>query len=346
MPTPIKNDKPDLRIFKDVIKRIKSFIKKGCLLIIESTVAPGMTKKYVEQYLEKYGIKLGQHYELAYCPERIDPENKKYWVGNINRVCGASSKEALKKTYEFYKSIIKAEIVIMDSIEEAELVKVWENSIRNISIAQSNLLAQICDNYNFSIKKVNEGLESKIKQFGNGIAYPGLGPGGHCIPKDIHYLIDTLNKKINIDTSILKDAVKINENMPQYAFNKLINVINNNEDDIENINILMLGKSYKPNSKDIRHSQAIALYNKIINVNKNNNIFDPIVDDNIKEKTLITLDKKLKKAEVVVLGCPHDMFLNIDYAKYKNIKYILDCWNKLDKEKIINMGINYIGVGT
>ena len=340
VPTPIKNDKPDLRIFKDVIKRIKSFIKK------ESTVAPGMTKKYVEQYLEKYGIKLGQHYELAYCPERIDPENKKYWVGNINRVCGASSKEALKKTYEFYKSIIKAEIVIMDSIEEAELVKVWENSIRNISIAQSNLLAQICDNYNFSIKKVNEGLESKIKQFGNGIAYPGLGPGGHCIPKDIHYLIDTLNKKINIDTSILKDAVKINENMPQYAFNKLINVINNNEDDIENINILMLGKSYKPNSKDIRHSQAIALYNKIINVNKNNNIFDPIVDDNIKEKTLITLDKKLKKAEVVVLGCPHDMFLNIDYAKYKNIKYILDCWNKLDKEKIINMGINYIGVGT
>lgn len=347
VPTPTINNKPDLKIFKDVIKNISLFIKKGCLIIIESTIAPGMTKKYVEQYLKKEAnLKIGEYYDLAYCPERIDPENQKYWVGNINRVCGASSKEALHRTCDFYKTILEAEIIPMESIEEAELVKVWENSMRNISIAQANLLAKICDKYNFSIKKVKEGLESKIKQFGISLAYPGLGPGGHCIPEDIHYLIDTSENNINTDMSLLKEAVKINESMPQYVYNKLIYAMNKNGDSIDNMNILMLGKSYKPNSKDMRRSQAIVLYDIIAKNNKHSIIFDPIADDNInKDEVAEILARKLKNADIVILGCPHNIFLNIDYSSYKNIKYVLDCWNKLDKEKIMNAGIDYVGVG-
>lgn len=347
VPTPTRNNKPNVDILKRVIQDMGLFIKKGCLIIIESTVAPGMTKIYVEQYLnEKFNLEVGQHYDLAYCPERIDPGNKKYWVGNINRVCGASSKEALHRTFNFYKSILEAEIIQMESIEEAELVKVWENSMRNISIAQSNLLAQVCDKYNFSINKLREGLESKIKQFGNPLAYPGLGPGGHCIPEDIHYLIETSEKDINTDMSLLKEAVKINEGMPKYVYSKMINALNKNGDKIDNMNVLMLGKSYKPNSDDIRRSQAIVLYNIIIKNNKNNIVFDPIAENNLnKDEIAENLNEKLKNADIVILGCPHNMFLDIDYSNYKNIKYVLDCWNKLDKEKIMKAGINYIGVG-
>lgn len=347
VPTPTINNKPDVNILKNVIKNMGLFIKKGCLIIIESTVAPGMTKMYVEQYLnKKFNLEVGKHYDLAYCPERIDPGNQKYWVENINRVCGASSREALYRTFNFYKTILKAKIIPMESIEEAELIKVWENSMRNISIAQANLLAQVCDKYNFSINNVRKGLESKIKQFGNPLAYPGLGPGGHCIPEDIHYLIETSENDINIDMSLFKEAVKINESMPKYAYSKMVNVINKNGDNIDNMNILMLGKSYKPNSDDIRRSQAIALYDIIIKNNKNNIVYDPIVDNNLnKEEIEENLREKLKNAEVVILGCPHNIFLNIDYSNYKNIKYVLDCWNKLDKEKIIDAGINYIGVG-
>lgn len=347
VPTPTINNKPNVTILKSVIKDMGPFMKKGCLLIIESTVAPGMTKVYVEQYLkEKLDLRVGQHYDLAYCPERIDPGNKKYWVGNINRVCGASSKEAIHRTFDFYKTILEAEIIQMESIEEAELIKVWENSMRNISIAQANLLAQVCDKYNFSINKLREGLESKIKQFGNPLAYPGLGPGGHCIPEDIHYLIESSENDINTDMSLLKEAVKINESMPRYVYNKMVNVLNQNGDKIDNMNVLMLGKSYKPNSDDIRRSQAIALYNIITENNKNSIVFDPIADK-CSNKVEITEDlkEKLKKADIVVLGCPHNMFLDIDYSHYKNIKYVLDCWNKLDKGEITKEGINYIGVG-
>lgn len=347
VPTPTINNKPDLTIIKNVIKNLRGLIKQGCLIIIESTVAPGMTKEYVEKYLrEESDIILNKDYELAYCPERIDPGNKKYWVGNINRVCGASSEKALKRACDFYKTIIESKIISMESIEEAELVKVWENSMRNVSIAQANLLALICDKYKFSVNRVIEGLQSKINQFGMSLAYPGLGPGGHCIPEDIHYLIDTSENNINTDMALLKEAVKINENMPKYAYEKLVKTINKNNNEIDNMNILMLGESYKPNSNDIRRSQAIALYNIIKSNHKDSIMLDPVVQ-NITDKLEIEklLENNLKKADIVVLSCPHDIFLNIDYSKYKNIKYLLDCWNKLDKYKIINMGINYIGVG-
>lgn len=306
-----------------------------------------MTNKYIKNALYfKFGLKINEDYDLAYCPERIDPGNSKYWVGNINRVCGASSKKALNRTLEFYNSILKAEIIPMKSIEEAELVKVWENSMRNISIAESNLLAIICDKYGFSIKRILTGLNSKVSQFGHSFAYPGIGPGGHCIPEDIHYLIEASNNDIKVSTKLLEEAVKINENMPQYVINKLTKEIEKDNRKIEKMKILILGISYKPNSSDIRRSQALVLYNKLRKINNNIEIYDPLVkniDTNyLKEKEF---SKYINEVDIIILSCAHNLFLNIDYTKYKNIKYVLDCWNKLDKEKILKSGKKYIGVG-
>ncbi len=306
-----------------------------------------MTSKYIKEGLYfNYKLKIDEDYDLAYCPERIDPGNSKYWVKNINRVCGASSKSAMDRTIAFYKSIIEAEIIPMKSIEEAELVKVWENSMRNISIAESNLLAIICDKYGFSVKRILTGLNSKISQFGLSLAYPGIGPGGHCIPEDIHYLIETSHNDIKVNTKLLEEAVKINENMPQYAINKLIKEIESDNNKIEKMKILILGISYKPNSNDIRRSQALVLYNNLRKINNNIAIYDPLVksiDINfLKEDEFF---QYINEADVVVLSCAHNLFLNIDYTQYKNIRYILDCWNKLDKEKIIKSGKKYIGVG-
>lgn len=306
-----------------------------------------MTSKYIKEGLYfNYKLKIDEDYDLAYCPERIDPGNSKYWVKNINRVCGASSKSAMDRTIAFYKSIIEAEIIPMKSIEEAELVKVWKNSMRNISIAESNLLAIICDKYGFSVKRILTGLNSKISQFGLSLAYPGIGPGGHCIPEDIHYLIETSHNDIKVNTKLLEEAVKINENMPQYAINKLIKEIESDNNKIEKMKILILGISYKPNSNDIRRSQALVLYNNLRKINNNIAIYDPLVksiDINfLKEDEFF---QYINEADVVVLSCAHNLFLNIDYTQYKNIRYILDCWNKLDKEKIIKSGKKYIGVG-
>lgn len=343
VPTPTKNNKPDLTILKSVMSELSKYIKKGCLLIIESTVAPGMTKKYIEEHLlMNSNLKVNIDYDLAYCPERIDPGNKKYWVGNINRVCGASSIEALERTYSFYSNILDSKIICMNSIEEAELVKVWENSMRNVSIAQANLLAILCDKYNFSVSRLMEGLNSKIEQFGLTLSYPGLGPGGHCIPEDIHYLIDTAENNKKIDMQLFKESVKINENMPQYAFDKLKNVLENNGMQFSKLNILMLGISYKPNSSDVRRSQAKVLYDIISKENKNIKVIDHYVnvyEHNLSDK----IDNEIKKADIVILSCPHDEFLQIDYSRYKNVKCLLDCWNKIDYFE--DLDFIYLGIG-
>lgn len=336
VPTPTIDDKPDTRILEEVTESLSKVMKEKALLIVESTVAPKMTRRIVEKGLEKHNIIVDKDYDLAYCPERIDPGNKNYWVGNINRVCGASSKKALKAAIDFYSSIIDAKIVEMNSIEEAELVKVWENSIRNTFIAQSNLLAQICDAENMSVKNIITGLNSKVEQFPLKIANPGIGPGGHCIPEDIHYLIDS----VDIDMSLFKDSVHINESMPSYAMNKLKKVTLSNNDNLEDLNIVMLGISYKPNSDDTRRSQAIVLYNLLKEVNKNAKYYDPIVEEKNED-----LDSILSNANVVLIGCAHDCFLNIDFSKYKNIKYVFDCWNKYNKKDIQELNINYIGIG-
>lgn len=343
VPTPTKNNQPDLTILNEVIKSISKFLKKDCLLIIESTVAPGMTRKFIEEELFRdISLEVNKDYHLAYCPERIDPGNKKYWVGNINRVCGASSIEALERTYSFYSNILDSKIICMNSIEEAELVKVWENSMRNVSIAQANLLAILCDKYNFSVSRLMEGLNSKIEQFGLTLSYPGLGPGGHCIPEDIHYLIDTAENNKKIDMQLFKESVKINENMPQYAFDKLKNVLENNGMQFSKLNILMLGISYKPNSSDVRRSQAKVLYDIISKENKNIKVIDHYVnvyEHNLSDK----IDNEIKKADIVILSCPHDEFLQIDYSRYKNVKCLLDCWNKIDYFE--DLDFIYLGIG-
>lgn len=336
VPTPTIGNKPDTTMLEDVTESLSKVMKKNVLLIVESTVAPKMTRNIVEKGLERHNIIINKDYELAYCPERIDPGNKEYWVGNINRVCGASNEKALQDAVDFYSSIIDAKIIKMASIEEAELVKVWENSIRNTFIAQSNLLAQICDNQNLSVKNVIMGLNSKVEQFPLKIANPGIGPGGHCIPEDVHYLINSTDT----DMSLFKDSVAINESMPSYALNKLRYATLSNNDRIEDLNMVMLGISYKPNSDDTRRSQAIVLYNLIKEVNKNIIYYDPIV-----EETDETFDNLLSNADMVIIGCAHDIFLNIDFSKYKNIKYVFDCWNRYNKKDIKELNINYIGIG-
>ncbi len=343
VPTPTLDNKPDLSILNSVVKSISNYLRNGCLLIVESTIAPGMTKKYVEDSLSKFNLILGTDYLLAYCPERIDPGNSHYWVGNINRVCGATSTDALNKAINFYSSIIDAKIISMNSIEEAELVKVWENSIRNVAIAQSNLLAMVCDKNNLSVKSVINGLRSKTEQFVPNITYPGIGPGGHCIPEDIHYLIDAID--MDVDASLFSESVKINEYMPFYAMNKLNTCIIDNGDSLTDLKILVLGISYKPNSKDTRKSQAKVLYDLLNNSNNLVSYFDPIVDGMDESLSVNVLDNELSKNDVIVIACCHDIFLNIDFSKYKNIKYVLDCWNKYDKSLLIKNNIKYIGIG-
>lgn len=344
VPTPTKgNNEPDLSLLEDSIINLAPNLKRGALIIIESTIGPGMTKEYVAEKLYSINhLEVDKDYKLSYCPERIDPGNKNLWVGNINRICGSSSEEGLKETVEFYSSVLDAKIIEMNSIEEAELVKVWENSYRNLKIAASNLLAVICDKYNFSVNTILDGLKSKVEQFGMNYLYPGLGPGGHCIPEDIHFLIKSVEKDCNVDMSFFKESAYINDDMVYYALDKLKTKLNNLK--INNPRILMLGISYKPNSDDLRCSKAMKLYDILKAQKYNVTVYDYIIDN--KEDTFEDdMEFYLKSADVVILSCGHEKYLTYMYENHKSIKCFFDCWNLLYKKYKNNNLFEYFGIG-
>ncbi len=344
VPTPTKNNnEPDLSLLEKALDNIADNLKKDVLIIVESTIGPGMTRKFVADKL--YNLKkleLDKDFKLSYCPERIDPGNPKLWVGNINRICGSTSKKGLEESIKFYSSMIDAKIIEMNSIEEAELIKVWENSYRNLNIAASNLLAKICDKYNFSVNKILEGLRSKVEQFGMNYLYPGLGPGGHCIPEDIHFLISSVKEKCNLDMSLLEESVYINDGMINYASKKLDNRLK--KLNIEKPRILMLGISYKPNSDDTRRSNALRLYEKLCKEGYDVKYYDYIVENN--EETFENdMKELLDNSDVVILSCGHEKFLNYRYEKHKSIKCFFDCWNLMYKKYKNKCEFDYFGIG-
>ena len=180
---------PNLNPVKNAVSSIAPLLKKHALLIIESTVNPGVCDEVVLPLLEEQsGMKVGTDIYLAHCPERINPGDTKWNVENINRVVGASSKTGLKLAKEFYESIITGEVKAMGSLKEAEAVKIIENSFRDVNIAFVNELAMSFDKLGINIVNVIDGAATKPFAFMP--HYPGIGVGGHCIPVDPYYLIE------------------------------------------------------------------------------------------------------------------------------------------------------------
>lgn len=257
VPTPTDNGKPDLTYVETAAKQVAEFLHPGQLIVLESTVSPGVTREVVLPILETIsGLKAGKDFNLAHCPERIDPGNKQFFVGNLNRVVGGITDACTKRAAAFYADIIDAKIIPMYSTEEAEFVKSWENSHRNVMIALANSAAVICDALDMDIDRVLNGLQSKVDQFGLSLAKLGIGPGGHCIPEDIHYVINRARQR-GIDTRFLDTAADLNDKMPQYAVHRLAEMTKDAGEDISKLNIALLGLAYKPDVADMRRSPSV-----------------------------------------------------------------------------------------
>ncbi|HHH12379.1 MAG TPA: nucleotide sugar dehydrogenase, partial [Candidatus Moranbacteria bacterium] len=178
-------------------------LRSGALVVLESTVNPGVSEEIVLPIFEKKGLQVGRDFFLAHCPERINPGDPKWNVGNIPRVVGAFTEEGASRAVKFYRSIVDAPIKAMKSIREAEAVKVVENSFRDINIAFVNELAQSFDRLGIDIVDVIDGAATKPFAFLP--HYPSCGVGGHCIPVDPYYLIEYA-KKAGFDHRFMRAA--------------------------------------------------------------------------------------------------------------------------------------------
>lgn len=341
VPTPIdKSYYPNLKPLQGAVQSVLNNLGKNQLIIIESTINPGVCEEVIEPMFAEKGLKEGQDYYLAHCPERIDPGNKKWNVGNINRVVGAMSEEGLKKAVAYYKAIIDGEIRPMKSIKAAESVKVVENSFRDVNIAFVNELAQSFDQMGIDVKDVIDGAATK--PFAFMAHYPSRGVGGHCIPVDPYYLIEEAKRK-GFDHQFLRTARRINNYMPFYTVKTLQDILNKIELPLKNIRVGVLGLSYKANIDDLRESPAFKIIDELKKKEAQVLTFDPYIKEKSDAKSL---EELLEKSEALILVTNHQDFLGKeDLFKKFNIKAIVDGVNCLDGEKIKNLGIQYHGIG-
>jgi len=347
VPTPLVENSqlPDLGPVRGAVRTIAPHLHKGSLVILESTVNPGVCDEVVIPLLESStDFVIGKDVEIAYCPERINPGDPKWHVGNINRVIGGNTESALDKAYAFYSSIIDADIKKMGSIKEAEAVKVVENSFRDINIAFVNELAMSFHHLGIDIESVIDGAATKPFAF---MAHrPGCGVGGHCIPVDPYYLIDYA-KGYGFEHDLLRMARRTNERMPAFTVDLLKESLEKIRKPLNGTKVALLGVSYKPNVGDQRESPSHKIHEQLQKRGANVVRFDPHL---AADSDVATLEAALEHAEAVVIETAHKAFeelLHPDELKKYGIKVVIDGRNMLKhlRPEFAKAGIVYQGIG-
>lgn len=339
VPTPVKDGfQPDLNPVKGAVSSVCKGVKKGVVVIVESTINPGVCDEVVIPQIEESGLKVNQDLVVSHCPERINPGDERWNVTNIPRVVGSSSEEGLKQTAEFYESIIDAPIKRMGSLKEAEACKVVENSFRDVNIAFVNELAKSFTKLGINVKNVIDGAATK--PFAFMAHYPSLGVGGHCIPVDPYYLIEYA-RGYGFEHEFLALARSINNSMPHFTVQRLADGLNESGMAIKGTKVTVLGLSYKANVGDDRESPSYELIELLEQKGAEVTVYDPYFSE---KSTTPSLEEALKDAEAVVLASNHQEFVEANYSMF-NLKAFVDGKNAIDKSNL-NKETVYRGIGT
>ncbi len=319
VPTPIKkNNLPDLSYIKESISIISAYIKSNDIIILESTVYPGVTEHFAKFLELKTGLKNNKDFYMCYSPERINPGDKTKKIKNINKIFAVNTndKKILSKVKKVYKLISK-EIVFSKKIKEAETAKAIENTQRDLNIALFNEILILSQKMNLNFNEIIKLAATKW----NFIKFqPGL-VGGHCLPVDPYYL-SFIARKNKFRTNTLLSGRSTNNNMKNYVVNEISKCIKKNK--LSNkIKILILGISYKYGVSDLRNSLGLKIFNKIKKKYKNTFFYDPFV--NIKDK--FTNIKKLKNFKLIIFLSSGKKYKPIFKKGIENNILILDPFN-------------------
>lgn len=342
VPTPVdKAYNPDLGPVKNAVEMVSRNLKKGALVVLESTVNPGVSEEVIAPIFEKHKQKIGKDVHIAHCPERINPGDAKWNVTNIPRVVGAMDKKGLETALKFYQSIVAGEIRPMKSIREAEAVKIVENSFRDINIAFVNELAKSFDALDIDVKDVIQGASTKPFAFMP--HFPSCGVGGHCIPVDPYYLIERA-KQSGFDHKFLKIAREVNNSMPVYTVELLQKALKKAKLSTKEVSVGVLGISYKANVDDVRESPYFKVVKELEAKKIKFSSFDPHI---LEKSTVGSIGELLKKSQAIVLVTAHNEFKALDPKIFKKhgIKVVIDGVNCLDRDAIAKTGVIYKGIG-
>ena len=315
VPTPVDADKrPNLKPLLEATAMIGSVLKKGDLVIYESTVYPGCTEEDCVPVLEKQtGLVFNQDFFCGYSPERINPGDKVHTLTTIKKLTSGSTPEIANKVDALYASIITAGTFKVSSIKVAEAAKSIENAQRDINISFVNELALIFDRMNIDTHEVLEAAATKW----NFLPFkPGL-VGGHCIGVDPYYLASKATS-LGYHPQVILSGRNVNDQMSSFVTEKLIQLLSGNGITAKGAKALILGVSFKENCPDIRNSKAFEIYSQLSAAGMQVDAFDPYANAlEVKEKHNIQLVNDLGKYDAIVLVVAHAFFKSLDYASLK-----------------------------
>jgi UDP-N-acetyl-D-glucosamine dehydrogenase len=254
LPTPLSSHRePDLTIVESAAAEIAPRLRKGQVVVLESTTYPGTTRESLQPILERSGMKAGEDFHLAFSPERVDPGRTDWTTKNTPKLVGGLTPACTERAVELYRSAVDT-VVPLSSPETAEMTKLLENIFRAVNIALVNELAQLCERMEVDVWEVVEAAETK--PFGFMSFKPGPGLGGHCIPIDPFYLTWKA-REYDFYTEFIDLAGKVNANMPFFCRSLISQALNHGaEKSLKGSRILILGVSYKADIDDVRESPA------------------------------------------------------------------------------------------
>jgi len=335
VPTPInKYNQPDLTPLIKASETVGTLLKKGDIVIYESTVYPGATEDDCVPVLEKVsGLQFNVDFYVGYSPERINPGDKEHTVDKILKVTSGSNNETAKKVDDLYNSVITAGTYLAATIKVAEAAKVIENSQRDINIAFVNELAKIFNLMNINTQDVLAAAGTKW----NFLPFkPGL-VGGHCIGVDPYYLSQKA-QEFGYNPEIILAGRRMNDSMGNYVATEVVKLMIKKNIPIKNSSILILGFTFKENCPDIRNTRVIDIYKSFQDYDINIDVYDPWANTNEvkKEFNFELIDKISKNYSAIILAVAHDDFLNLSIQSYLNGNGVLYDVKGILNKKIVD----------
>jgi nucleotide sugar dehydrogenase len=342
VPTPVRDDhSPDLAPLIGACEHIVPHLAPDSLVVIESTVNPGICDTIVLPILESSGMKAGVDFELSHCPERVNPGDANWHVENIHRVVGSFTKCGLERTLTFYRSILTGSVRPMHSLKEAEAVKIVENTFRDINIAFVNELALSFDRLGIDTLNVIEAASTKPFAFMP--HYPSCGVGGHCIPVDPYYLIAE-GKRNGFDHEFLSLARRINNRMPIFTVDLLDRELKGRGSTLSGSRVTVLGLAYKADIDDMRESPSHTIIAELRKREASPVVFDPYVPH---ASDAQSLEHALAGSQAAIIATAHRSFRELTPQRFLDagVSIVIDGKNCLPKQTFIDAGIAYRGIG-
>jgi len=277
LPTPLSSQRePDLSIVEAAVEELAPHLRKGHLVVLESTTYPGTTREVLQPILESSGLTAGDDFHLAFSPERVDPGRTDWTTHNTPKIVGGVTPACTERAAELYRGAVET-VVPVSSPEAAELTKLLENIFRAVNIALVNELAQLCERMDIDVWEVVEAAETK--PFGFMSFKPGPGLGGHCIPIDPFYLTWKA-REYDFYTEFIELSGKINANMPYFCRSLISQALNHgSQKSLKGSRLLVLGVSYKADVDDVRESPAEKIIQLLEKAGANVAYHDPHVPE-------------------------------------------------------------------